>query len=82
MARKKHLGKYPLEYGKLLERAGSGATIPIACDSLQQAVNLRNDLYAYRSVLYTTNNKHLAELAGNCRFCIFGTILTIEPIRN
>jgi len=82
MARKKPIIDYPREYQHLMIR-GAQEDIRIPCDSNAQAVNLRNDLYAFRQVLYDAGEpyKELSDAAQNCRFLITEATLTVEPIR-
>ena len=82
MARKKPLPNYPREYSHLMQ-IGNTQGVVVACDSPQQAVNLRNDLYAFRQVLYEAGAEHkeLSDAAQNCRFLITEATLTVEPIR-
>jgi len=63
---------------------GNEEPVHIACDSHAQAVNLRNDLYAFRQVLYEAGAEHtkLSDAAQNCRFLITEATLTVEPIRS
>jgi len=82
VARKKPLADYPHEYSVLVSK-GTDETVTIACDSNAQAVNLRNDLYAFRQVLYDDpTKKELSDAAQNCRFLITDATLTVEPIRS
>ena len=85
MARKKPIDRYPREYQVLFEQAAT-KTIRVACDSPEQAYSLRNDLYAYRSVLKdNAEDDHwtyaLAKLAYTVTLSITDRTLTAEPIR-
>lgn len=81
MARQKPLDQYPNEYPQLFFEA-SKKQIVIACDSIHQAENLRNDLYAYRQVLYhNPRQEELSMKAQNVRLSVSGSTLTAEPIR-
>lgn len=81
MARLKKLDQYPPEYSILFFEANR-KSIVVACDSANQAENLRNDLYAFRKVLYANPyQEELSMKAQNVRLVISGSTLTAEPIR-
>ena len=84
MARKKHLARYPREY-TLLFKMASERPVQIACDSPSQATSVRNDLYAFRSVLKDnanadTQTMKLAKLAFTVSLSIHDRTITAEPI--
>ena len=84
MARRKPLDRYSQEYLKLFSVAAT-KRVTIACDSPQQAENMRNELYTCRKVIYEEGDEALAASAQNVRFFIntdiYGTKLIAEPIR-
>lgn len=81
MARQKTLDKYPAEYYSIFRMANEREVV-IACDSAQQAKSLRNDLYAFRSVLYKHGEERDQQLAQNVRMFIQGNSLIAEAIRS
>lgn len=81
MARQKALDKYPAEYLSIFRMANEREVV-IACDSARDAKNLRNDLYAFRAVLYKHGPEDEQLLAQNVRFVIRGNQLVAEAIRS
>jgi len=85
MARKKQYECYPREYLILFQQAAI-KRINVACDSPEQARSLRQDLYAFRSVLCDcaesdTQMRELAKLAHTVTLSLHDRTLTAEPIR-
>lgn len=85
MAQKRLLSSYPKEYFVLFQQAAR-KRINVACDSPEQAQSVRNDLYAFRSVLKDKAEdddraRELAKLAYTVSLSITDRTITAEPIR-
>jgi len=61
--------------------SGDGDVVTLTHETNEQAMNTRNDLYTFRSVLYhSKDHEVLAKKAQNVRLIVKGSTLTLEPI--
>ena len=86
MARKRPIDRYHQGYSDLMTRA-SYETVTVPFETPAQARSFRNEIYAFRSVLYSLTGddaveyEDVAQAAQNVRFLVQGKNLIAEPIR-
>lgn len=80
MPREKKIERYPKNYFTLMERAYK-RRVTIECGSETEAVNLRAELYVFRTVLIRNpgHNPRAAYCASHIRFKVDGSNLHVEP---